>query len=111
MIDMGKHRMNEAIEITTFKLAKGLTIKNFVAANADINEWLKLQPGFQSRRIAELEDGSIVDMLIWDSAASGKDAAERIMNEMRHSPVHAAIDQRSVIWRIAEIRQLTARES
>jgi hypothetical protein len=25
MIDMGKHQMNEAIEITTFKLAKGLT--------------------------------------------------------------------------------------
>ena len=43
---MGRHQMNEAIEITTFKLAKGLTAKDFVAANADIDDWLKVQPGF-----------------------------------------------------------------
>ena len=73
--------------------------------------WLKLQPGSQSRRIAELEDGSIVDVLIWDSAANGKDVPERIMAETARSPVHAAIDQQSVIWRIAEVRQTTSRES
>ena len=111
MIDMGKHQINEAIEITTFKLANGLTAKEFVAANVDINEWLKLQPGFQSRRIAELEDGSIIDVLIWDSTIDGTDAAERILAETRGSPVHAAIDQPSVIWRIAEVRQTTTRES
>ena len=103
--------MNEAIEIITFKLAKGLTAKDFVAANADIDDWLKVQPGFQSRRIAELEDGSIIDVLIWDSAANGKDAAQRIMAETARSPVHAAIDQRSVLWPIAEVRQTTSRKS
>lgn len=82
--------MNDAIEITTFKLAKGLTANDFVAANADIDDWLKLQPGFQSRRIAELEDGSIIDVLIWDSAANGKDAAGRIMADTARSPVHTA---------------------
>jgi hypothetical protein len=61
----GLSAMTEAIEITTFRLVAGRTAKDFVAANADINEWLKRQPGFQSRRIAELDDGSIVDMLIW----------------------------------------------
>jgi hypothetical protein len=111
MIDMGKLHMNEAMEITSFKLAKGFTAADFVAANAGIDEWLKLQPGFQSRRIGELEDGSIIDVLIWDSSANGKDAAERIMDETGSSPVHAAIDQRSVIWRIAEIRQTTTRGS
>jgi len=99
----------EAIEITTFNLVDGRTAEDFVAANADIDVWLKRQPGFQSRRIAELDDGSIVDMLIWDSAAKGRDAAERIMDEMGHSPVHAAIDQRSVVWRIAQVRQHTRR--
>ena len=99
--------MPEAIEITTFKLVAGRTTEDFVAANADINEWLKRQPGFKSRRIAELDDGSIVDMLIWKSAANGSDAAARIMDEMGHSPVHAVIDQRSVVWRIAQVRQQT----
>jgi NAD(P)-dependent dehydrogenase (short-subunit alcohol dehydrogenase family) len=46
-------------------------------------------------------------MLIWKSAANGSDAAARIMDEMGHSPVHAVIDQRSVVWRIAQVRQQT----
>ncbi|MGH8777965.1 hypothetical protein [Paraburkholderia sp.] len=109
MIEMTRNREREAIEITTFKLAGGLTVKDFIAANVDIDEWLDRQPGFRSRRIAELEDGSIIDVLIWDSVAMGTDAAERIMVEMADSPVHAAIDQRSVVWRIAQVRHQTVR--
>jgi hypothetical protein len=103
--------VSEAIEITSFRLVVGRSAKDFVAANADINEWLKRQPGFRSRRIAELDDGSIVDMLIWASAANGSDAAQRIMTEMGSSPVHAVIDQRSVVWRIAKVRQQTGRKA
>ena len=55
--------MTEAIEITTFKL-DGQSCKAFIAANPDVDEWLKRQPGFRSRRIAERDDGTIVDMLI-----------------------------------------------
>jgi antibiotic biosynthesis monooxygenase (ABM) superfamily enzyme len=101
--------MTEAIEITIFRLVAGRTAADFVAANADIDEWLNRQPGFRSRRIAEMADGSIVDLLIWASAADGHDAADRIMSEMGQSPVHAVIDQRSVAWRIAEVRQQTAK--
>jgi hypothetical protein len=92
--------MTEAIEVTTFKL-KGHSCKDFVAANADIDAWLKRQPGFQSRRIAERDDGTIVDMLIWDSARNGRKAASDIMIEMGHSPVHAMIDQSTVDWTVA----------
>jgi len=98
-----------ALEVTTFRLSDGLTITDFIAANADINEWLNRQPGFQSRHIAEAQDGSIVDMLFWDSTVQGTDAADRIMVEMRHSSVHTAIDQSSVVWRIAKVRQTTDR--
>ena len=111
MIDMAKHRKDEAMEITTFRLAKGLTVDDFIAANADIDEWLDRQPGFRSRRIAGTDDGSIVDMLIWASVANGTDAAERIMVEMGNSPVHAAIDQRTVVWSIAQVRLRTERAS
>ena len=87
--------MSEAIEITTFKLV-GCSCDAFIAANAEIDAWLSRQPGFQSRRIAEREDGTIVDVLIWDSAANGTSSAERIMDEMGHSEVHSMIDQRTV---------------
>ena len=89
----------EGIEITTFKI-RGCTFTGFITANADIDEWLKKQPGFQSRRIAEKEDGTIVDMLIWDSVEEGTTAMHLIMTEMAHSAVHELIDQRTVSWNI-----------
>ena len=55
-------KIAEGIEITTFKL-RGCNCKEFIIANADIDAWLKRQPGFQSRRIAEKEDGTIIDVL------------------------------------------------
>lgn len=39
--------MSEAIEVAIYKLRRGNTIKDFMAANADMNAWFKRQPGFQ----------------------------------------------------------------
>lgn len=95
--------MNEAIEITTFKLA-GYSCADFIIANAGVDVWLKRQPGFQSRRLAEREDGTIVDMLIWDSVAHGTDAMQRLMDELADSPVHEMIAQDTVSWTVAPVR-------
>jgi hypothetical protein len=95
--------MTEAIEVTTFRL-NGQSCTQFVAANADIDAWLKRQPGFRSRRIAERDDGTIVDVLVWASAEAGRNAASGIMTEMGHSPVHAMIEQRTVDWTVAPVR-------
>ena len=38
--------------MTTFQLEKGKTYQDFIKANADVDSWLKKQPGFQSRHIA-----------------------------------------------------------
>ena len=45
------------LEVTTFKLTKGKPYKDFIQANADVDAWLKKQPGFQSRHIAGLQMG------------------------------------------------------
>lgn len=100
--------MSEAVEITTFRLADGVDLKAFIAANADINVWLKKQPGFISRRICEGEDGTVVDLLIWSSVQNGQKAAEGIMAEMGSSPVHTAIDQSTVSWSISAVRSTLA---
>jgi len=96
--------MSEAMEITTFQLAKGLKIKDFIAANIDVDAWLKKQPGFILRRICEGRDGWVIDMLLWNSARDGQRAAAGIVTEMAGSPVHAAIDQSTVDWTIQECR-------
>lgn len=90
------------IELTTFKL-KG-SLADFIAANADVDAWLAKQPGFRLRRIAEQEDGTVVDMLLWDSVGHGERAARRLLVELRDSPVHAMIDHRTVRWRVLPVR-------
>lgn len=94
---------HEAMEVTTFRLSRGLKIADFVAANADVDEWLLRQPGFIKRRIAQGADGVVVDMLIWSSVRAGEDAAARLLAELPASPVHAAIDQLTVSWRVSPV--------
>ena len=87
----------EGIEITTFKI-KGCTFAEFIKVNASIDEWLKKQSGFQSRRIASHQSGTVVDMLIWDSVEEGTDAMNRIIAETSDSKVHSLINQGTVSW-------------
>ena len=96
--------MTEAVEITTFRLAKGVTMQGFITANEDIDAWLRKQPGFVSRRICQRDDGYVLDMLIWTSAAAGRKAAAGVVTEMAQSPVHAAIDQSTVDWSVSTVR-------
>ena len=93
----GKKNKKEGIEITTFKI-KGCSFAAFIKANASIDEWLKKQSGFQSRRIAEKEDGTVIDMLIWDSVEEGTDAMRRIISETSDSKGHSLINQETVSW-------------
>jgi hypothetical protein len=90
----------EAMEVTTFHLAQGVTMKAFIAANADVDLWLQQQPGFILRRICQRADGLVTDMLLWKSARDGERAASGIVSELAHSPVHVAIDQATVDWSV-----------
>jgi hypothetical protein len=94
----------DAIEVTTFRL-DGCSCAEFVAANAEVDEWLLRQPGFRSRRIAERADGEIVDVLVWASVADGEAAAARLMRELARSAIHAMIDQSSVAWSVLPVRR------
>lgn len=96
--------MSEAMEVTTFRLAKGQTMGAFSAANADVDAWLLKQPGFILRRLCEAQDGSVVDMLLWRSAKEGRRAATGVVTELVNSPVHAMIDPSSVAWSIHPCR-------
>jgi hypothetical protein len=99
----------QAIEVTTFKLQRGLMTEDFLLANTDVDAWLLKQPGFISRRIAQRDDGVIVDVLVWKSVADGEDRAARLMVELADSPVHAAIDQRTVDWTVSPVHRLIER--
>ncbi|MRW83057.1 hypothetical protein GJ698_03000 [Pseudoduganella sp. FT26W] len=94
----------EAMEITTFYLIDGVTMKDFIAANADVDEWLQRQTGFILRRMCQGTDGLVTDMLLWQSAKDGERAARGVVTELAGSPVHAAIDQATVNWSVNTCR-------
>ncbi|SCE70968.1 hypothetical protein [Micromonospora mirobrigensis] len=100
--------MSEALEMTTFRLVPGLTGADFLDANAAINDYLRRQPGFRWRRIVQDDDGTITDIVAWDSVAQGRRSASGIMTEMADSPVHATIDHATVDFRIVPVLQHTS---
>lgn len=92
-----------ALEVTTFKLRQGLSLHDFITANADVDEWLIRQSGFRSRYISQRDDGLVADVLHWDSVSEGERAMHRLLEELADSAVHECIDQRTVKWSIAPI--------
>lgn len=95
----------EILEVTVLRPAAGLTADDFVAANDDINDYLRRQPGFRWRRIAVAEDGTVVDIVAYDSMAQAEAGAAGITGEMAGSPVHDTIDHGSVQWRLTKVTQ------
>ena len=92
--------MAETLEITTLRPAPGLSAADFVKANADIDAYLKRQPGFLWRRIVETDDGRVIDIVAYDSLPHARTGAVGITGEMADSPVHATIDHDSVDWQL-----------
>ncbi|MGW3247947.1 hypothetical protein [Streptomyces sp. NPDC001070] len=97
--------MTEILEVTTLRPAPGLTPEDFVAANTDINEYLKRRPGFQWRRILLRGDGTILDIVAYDNIKNARSGAAGITGEMSDSPVHEAIDHNTVDWQFTTVLQ------
>ncbi|MET7997341.1 hypothetical protein ABZU76_41335 [Amycolatopsis sp. NPDC005232] len=95
--------MTEALEITTFHLTGDFGGTDFIAVNSDVDAYLKTRPGFRWRRITQDEDGTVVDVVAWDSEADARAGAAGIMTELAGSPVHAMIDQATVDFRILPV--------
>jgi len=95
--------MTETLEVTTLRPAHGLTTADFITANADIDAYLKRQPGFQWRRILESADGTIIDIVAYTSMRHARSGAAGIGGEMAESPVHGTIDHSSVDLKLATV--------
>ena len=97
--------MPEVLEVTRLRLAAGLAPADFVAANDDINAYLRRQPGFRWRRIVETNDGGIIDIVAYDNHPHAHAGAAGITSEMAASPVHSTIDHSAVDWQITTVLQ------
>lgn len=87
--------MSETLEIVGFRLKLG-NEAGFAAANAEVSEWLKRQPGFVGRQLAVNGDGSWIDLVRWQSRAQAIAAADRLLGEIGDCAAMQAIDPASI---------------
>ncbi len=73
--------MSHVLETVSFKLIPGTGTAAFLATNQAINTWVKLQPGFLSRRLCQHDDGVWLDIVHWKSMQDAQTAAQKMMSE------------------------------
>ena len=95
--------MTGTLELVTFRLVRGSGAQ-FIDANAAISDWLKRQPGFVSRHLAERDDGSYVDIVLWQTHEAALAASGKIMEEMAQSEAMTMIDPMSLEMTHGNIR-------
>ena len=95
--------MTGTLELVTFRLVRGSN-EQFVDANAAISDWLKRQPGFVSRHLAERDDGSFVDIVFWQTHEAALAASGKMMEEMAQSEAMTMIDPMSLEMTHGNIR-------
>jgi len=94
-----------AMEINIFQLIEGVSLDEFLRANRCVDVWLRRQPGFRSRQIAQQSDGTLIDVLIWEHAEAGIEAMHRLHEELGDAFVHRLVDPRSARWTLADVVQ------
>lgn len=95
--------MQPTLELVTFRLVRG-SGQQFVDANTAVSDWLKRQPGFVSRHLAERDDGSFLDIVFWQSHEAALAASAKMMEEMAQDEAMTMIDPMGLEMNHATIR-------
>jgi antibiotic biosynthesis monooxygenase (ABM) superfamily enzyme len=93
----------QAIELVSFRLASNAS-QDFLAANEEINDWLASQPGFLRRDLAEGEDGTWLDVVVWQTMQEAHAAAAAMEAEAGNFVAMGMIDPASISMRHANLK-------
>ena len=86
-----------------FKTNKGVSVAMAKHAMQQMNEFVREQPGFVSRRTSVSEDGSFLDIVLWEDLESAKTAAEKANAMEGAGKIFKVIDQKSMTMAHFEI--------
>lgn len=93
----------QTLELVTFRTTE-IEPERFVAANAEVNNWLRRQPGFVTRHLAAKDDGSWLDVVLWTDREAAMQAAAKLMEEIGKCTAMTAIDPQSIAMSHAAVR-------
>lgn len=92
---MSQHVM----EIVRFRPVAGVEPATLVQAAKEAHVWIKVQPGFVSRRLGRSEDGAWVEWIEWSDMASAGAAASGIGKTPATAAFLSSIDMTSIDMR------------
>jgi hypothetical protein len=95
--------MKNVIETVQFKLIAGAHTADFLKSNTEINDWLRLQPGFEWRRLCQLDTQAWLDVVQWKTMEAAQQAAEKVMVEKGNSAFMSMIDMASATMQHATV--------
>lgn len=86
--------MPKVMEIVSYRTSGDR--EAFVAASREIDGWAQRQQGFVSRHVVHKDDGSWMDLLLWDNLDAAKAAADKFGSEMGTCAAATMIESDSV---------------
>ncbi|MEP5732540.1 MAG: hypothetical protein ABJL67_24580 [Sulfitobacter sp.] len=91
-------------EIVSFRLVKGASAPEFIAAARAIEPLLLATGHVLSRVLSEAEDGTWTDHITWTSLQAAKTTAQAMMADPAAAPMMGLIDPENMSMRHAPIR-------
>ena len=72
---------NKILELVVFQLADGVTDEEFLETTQPVSEWVAAQPGFISRDLSEVTDGTKwVEVVWWETLEQAEAATQAAMS-------------------------------
>lgn len=87
------------IEMVLFKTNDGVSKERAKTAMVNLNEFLKTQSGFVTRKTSIAEDGQFLDLVYWTDLASAKSASEKAMQVPKNMESFSVIDQKQMTFK------------
>lgn len=100
-----KIKMEEAriVEMVLWKSKEGIAVDDAKASIVRLNEFVRQQPGFISRKTSIAEDGRFLDIVLWADLAAAKSASEKAMQNEEVVKIFSSIDEEEMIFQHFEI--------
>ena len=97
--------MKEAkiIEMVLWNAKAGVSVEDAKRSITQLNDFVKIQPGFISRKTSQAADGQFLDLVLWTDLNSAKTAAKKAMENESLIEVFSKIDQEDMLFKHFEI--------
>ncbi|WP_420590059.1 hypothetical protein [Bacterioplanoides sp.] len=88
--------MTTTIELVRYQLKDGVSATELQATHEGVNTFLKQQPGFIYRSNSQDPDGTLYDIVYWQSMEQAQAAGEAFMNSNACQALMTITDETSV---------------